>query len=96
VFSLDWVEDETRRADRQEVVRNDYGDPKVNPEHNANGLLWALDNRIYTAGIGADLYLTVRQGNVDAHRTRGIGLRSDAKRRQAEDECGQDLHAAFL
>ncbi|HSK95067.1 MAG TPA: HEAT repeat domain-containing protein, partial [Euzebyales bacterium] len=31
------------------------------------------DNRIYTAGTGADLYLTVRRGRVDAHRVPSRG-----------------------
>jgi mono/diheme cytochrome c family protein/glucose/arabinose dehydrogenase len=37
------------RADRKERVRGDYGRADGNPEHNANGLLWGLDNWIYTS-----------------------------------------------
>ena len=36
------------KADQREVVSNDYGN-QSNPEHNANGLLWARDNWIYSA-----------------------------------------------
>jgi mono/diheme cytochrome c family protein len=36
------------RADRRTAVANDYGEPS-NPEHAPNGLLWALDNWIYSA-----------------------------------------------
>jgi mono/diheme cytochrome c family protein/glucose/arabinose dehydrogenase len=36
------------KADHKEVVSSDYGN-QSNPEHNANGLLWARDNWIYSA-----------------------------------------------
>ncbi len=36
------------KADDQQLVANDYGNPS-NPEHSANGLLWGLDNWIYNA-----------------------------------------------
>ena len=32
------------RADTKELVRDDYGTKQSNPEHNANGLLWGIDN----------------------------------------------------
>ncbi|MDB4892415.1 MAG: dehydrogenase [Gemmatimonadetes bacterium] len=47
-------------ADTKELIRSDYGDPKGNPEHNANGLLWGIDNWIHNANyagqfrMGAD------------------------------------------
>ncbi len=37
------------RADTKDLVRNDYGRAEANIEHNANGLLWAIDNTIYTS-----------------------------------------------
>ena len=37
------------RADTKELVRDDYGRRDGNPEHNANGLHWGLDNWIYTS-----------------------------------------------
>jgi mono/diheme cytochrome c family protein/glucose/arabinose dehydrogenase len=37
------------RADTRELIRDDFGDPKGNPEHNANGLFWGIDNWIHTA-----------------------------------------------
>ena len=40
--------DRDGKADRQEIVSSDYGNQK-NPEHTANGLLWSLDNWIYSA-----------------------------------------------
>jgi putative membrane-bound dehydrogenase-like protein len=36
------------KADRRTAVANDYGDT-TNPEHTANGLMWAMDNWIYSA-----------------------------------------------
>ncbi len=48
------------KADEKNLVANDYAieaDPKLgtkaNPEHSANGLLWALDNWIYSANYAA-------------------------------------------
>jgi putative membrane-bound dehydrogenase-like protein len=37
------------KADTKDLVRNDYGRLEGNPEHNANGLHWGLDNVIYTS-----------------------------------------------
>lgn len=45
------------RADEKTVVRSDYGDPDQNPEHNANGLLWGLDNWIHNSKYGGRLRL---------------------------------------
>lgn len=39
-------------ADQKTEVANDYGNIN-NPEHNANGLMWALDNWIYSANFTA-------------------------------------------
>jgi glucose/arabinose dehydrogenase/mono/diheme cytochrome c family protein len=36
------------KADEKTEVASDYGSP-ANPEHTANGLLWAMDNWIYSA-----------------------------------------------
>jgi mono/diheme cytochrome c family protein/glucose/arabinose dehydrogenase len=37
------------KADTKELVSNTYGRREGNPEHNANGLYWGMDNTIYTA-----------------------------------------------
>lgn len=37
------------KADTKELVRNDFGRADANIEHNANGLLWGMDNTIYTS-----------------------------------------------
>lgn len=36
-------------VDEKRALREDYGNPEQNPEHNANGLLWGLDNWIHNA-----------------------------------------------
>jgi mono/diheme cytochrome c family protein/glucose/arabinose dehydrogenase len=36
------------KADDRQLVASDYGNPS-NPEHSANGLLWGMDNWIYSA-----------------------------------------------
>ncbi len=46
-----WFFEDTNRdgkADRRTQVAGDYGDT-TNPEHTANGLMWAMDNWIYSA-----------------------------------------------
>jgi glucose/arabinose dehydrogenase/mono/diheme cytochrome c family protein len=45
-------EDKNDRCDKPEIVANNYG-TRGNPEHNANGLVPALDNWLYSANIGA-------------------------------------------
>ena len=40
--------DNDGKADDKQLVANDYGNPS-NPEHSSNGLLWGLDNWIYSA-----------------------------------------------
>ena len=37
------------KSDTRVLVSNAYGRAEANPEHNANTLLWALDNMIYTS-----------------------------------------------
>ena len=41
------------RADKEQTVADDYGNPKMNPEHQANGPLVALDNWVYSANHDA-------------------------------------------
>jgi mono/diheme cytochrome c family protein/glucose/arabinose dehydrogenase len=59
------------RADRKELVTNEYGRREGNVEHNANSLLWALDNNIYTSEIDIDLRL--KNGTFDVRRTLSRG-----------------------
>ncbi len=50
------------RADTKELVTNTYGRLEANVEHNANSLLWALDNWMYTSE--ADVYLRLKNGRL--------------------------------
>jgi mono/diheme cytochrome c family protein/glucose/arabinose dehydrogenase len=54
-----------RRADTKDAVREDFGRADGNPEHNANGLLWGLDNWIHSSEHDGQLRL--RHGRWD-HR----------------------------
>lgn len=54
------------KADTRSVVSARFGRRDANVEHNANGLLWALDNRIYTSEV--DMFVGRRDG-VLADRT---------------------------
>jgi mono/diheme cytochrome c family protein/HEAT repeat protein len=55
------------KADTKELVTNAFGRLDANVEHNANGLLWALDNRIYTSEV--DLQFRFENGKLDVRRT---------------------------
>ncbi len=37
------------KADTKDLIASDYGSKNANPEHMANGLVWMLDNGIYSA-----------------------------------------------
>lgn len=53
-----WVTHDTTgnlKADTKRVIRDDYGNPDRNPEHNPNGLMWGLDNWIKNARYGGRL-----------------------------------------
>jgi putative membrane-bound dehydrogenase-like protein len=54
------------RADGKDLVAAGYGRRETNVEVNANGLQWALDNRIYASGTGADLHLRLKKGVLEA------------------------------
>jgi putative membrane-bound dehydrogenase-like protein len=41
------------RADKEQLVASDYGNPKMNPEHQANGLLLGMDNWVYSVNHNA-------------------------------------------
>ena len=60
-------------ADGKELVAAGYGQRETNVEVNANSLYWAIDNRIYTAGTGADLYLQLKNGRFEASQSLSRG-----------------------
>ncbi len=56
------------RADSKELVTSKYGRLDADPQNNANGFYWALDNRMYTAGL-SDVYLRLKNGVFEVHET---------------------------
>ena len=56
------------RMDTKELVTAEYGRRDVDPENNANGFYWALDNRMHTAGQ-TDVYLRLKNGAFEVLRT---------------------------
>jgi mono/diheme cytochrome c family protein/glucose/arabinose dehydrogenase len=59
------------KADGREIVSNSYGRRDANVEHNANTLLWALDNWIYTSE--SDTFLRFDGGKFEVRRTLARG-----------------------
>jgi mono/diheme cytochrome c family protein/glucose/arabinose dehydrogenase len=51
------------RADTREIVVDNYGTAMANVEHNANSLLWALDNYMYTSEHNR--YLRLKDGKFE-------------------------------
>src|SRR6476646_7732010 len=49
------------RMDTKELVTDRYGRVDCDPQNNANGFYWALDNRMYTAGQ-SDIQLRLKDG----------------------------------
>jgi putative membrane-bound dehydrogenase-like protein len=60
------------RADVKELVRGDYGTLQSNPEHNANGLLWGIDNWIHNANY-AGQFRARREGGFTYRWTPSLG-----------------------
>jgi mono/diheme cytochrome c family protein/glucose/arabinose dehydrogenase len=56
------------RMDTKELVTNQYGRRDADPQNNANGFFWALDNRMYTAGQ-ADVQLRLKNGAFEVQKT---------------------------
>jgi mono/diheme cytochrome c family protein/glucose/arabinose dehydrogenase len=59
------------KADGKQLVTDDYGRLDANVEHNANTLLWALDNWIYTSEV--DTFLRLKNGAFDVRKTLARG-----------------------
>ena len=56
------------RMDSKELVTGRYGRREADPQNNANGFQWALDNRMYTAGQ-ADIQLRLKNGAFEVQTT---------------------------
>jgi mono/diheme cytochrome c family protein/glucose/arabinose dehydrogenase len=55
------------RADTKELVTDRYGRVDANVEHNANTLLWALDNWMHTSE--SDIMLRLKNGKFEVRKT---------------------------
>jgi mono/diheme cytochrome c family protein/glucose/arabinose dehydrogenase len=54
--------------DSKELVTNEFGQLDGDPQNNANGLFWAMDNRLYTAGQ-VDIFLQYKRGIFSVQKT---------------------------
>jgi len=59
------------KADTKDLVTDTFGRREANVEHNANTLLWALDNWMHTSE--ADTFLRLKNGKFDVRRTLARG-----------------------
>jgi mono/diheme cytochrome c family protein/glucose/arabinose dehydrogenase len=56
------------RMDTKELVTDRYGRRETDPQNNANGFNWSLDNRMYTAGQ-ADIHLRLKHNVFELEKT---------------------------
>ena len=66
-----WLMQDTNgdlRMDTKELVTDRYGRRETDPQNNANGFDWSLDNRMYTAGQ-ADIHLRLKNGVFELEKT---------------------------
>jgi mono/diheme cytochrome c family protein/glucose/arabinose dehydrogenase len=56
------------RMDTKELVTDRYGRRETDPQNNANGFDWSLDNKMYTAGQ-ADIHLRLKNGAFELEKT---------------------------
>ncbi len=61
------------RADVKNRVTTGYGRREANVEINANSFYWAIDNRLYSSGLSADMFLRLNDGRVDVHESLSRG-----------------------
>ena len=86
------------RMDTKELVTDQYGRRDVDPQNNANGFDWALDNRMYTAGQ-SDIHLRLEDGRIQTEPTlrRGEwGVTHDDAGRVYRNTNESPLHADLV
>jgi mono/diheme cytochrome c family protein/glucose/arabinose dehydrogenase len=86
------------RADTKELVTNQFGLRNADPQNNANGFQWGIDNRLYTAGQ-ADLQLRLKNGAFEIQKTleRGEwGVTEDDAGRIYRNTNESALHVDFV
>ena len=69
-----WLAHDTNgdlKADAKELVCDCYGTELANVEHNANSLMWALDNWMHTSE--GDTYLRLKNGKFETRKTLSRG-----------------------
>ena len=59
------------KMDAKELVSDQFGRLQANVEHNANGLMWALDNWIYTSEV--EMYVREKDGKFEVRKTLARG-----------------------
>jgi mono/diheme cytochrome c family protein/glucose/arabinose dehydrogenase len=59
------------KMDEKEQVTDQYGRRDANVEHNANGLMWGMDNWIHTSEV--DMYLRLKNGAFEVRKTLARG-----------------------
>ncbi len=87
------------KADTKERVASGYGRRNANVEINANSLHWALDNRIYSSGLDADFFLTLKDRKFESHESlsRGQwGISEDDSGRIYRNHNESPLHVDLL
>ncbi|HEX7980952.1 MAG TPA: PVC-type heme-binding CxxCH protein, partial [Gemmatimonadaceae bacterium] len=85
------------KADSKELVRSDYGQENANPEHNANGLVWGMDNWIHNANYDGDF--RVRGGKIEFRKAPAEGqwgLSMDSRGRIYRNSNEDPLHVDLL
>lgn len=56
------------RADEKQLVTNAFGSFDGDPQNNANGFYWAMDNRMYTAGV-TEVQFRLKDGVFEIQKT---------------------------
>lgn len=86
------------RMDTKELVTNQYGRREVDPQNNANGFQWSLDNVMHTAGQ-SDIELRLKNGKFEVQKTlrRGEwGVTHDDAGRIYRNTNESALHVDFV
>jgi glucose/arabinose dehydrogenase len=86
------------RMDKKELVTSQYGHRDVDPQNNANGFHWSLDNTMYTAGQ-SDIQFRLKNGAFEVQRTlrRGEwGVTHDDAGRIYRNTNESALHVDFV
>jgi glucose/arabinose dehydrogenase len=86
------------QMDKKELITSQYGRLEADPQNNANGFYWALDNRMYTAGQ-SDIQFQLKNGAFDVQRTlsRGEwGVAQDDAGRIYRNTNESALHVDFV